>query len=160
MGTHRYAISINAPPEAAYDLFANPHRHAEWESGNPRVMKMSSSTVQPGTTYDLNYGGRSQADSAGSGRLTYHVRVEAADRPHRFATSANGPLGLRATTRSEFVPENGGTRATLEMELRWPIPVLGRLVEFVILPPRVVRQELSRFKSIAERESQPQPGRR
>jgi uncharacterized protein YndB with AHSA1/START domain len=160
MGTHRYSISIAAPPEAAYDLFANPHRHAEWESGNPQVTNLSSSTLQPGTTYDLSYGGGSQVGSARSGRLTYHVRVEAADRPHRFATSASGPFGLRATTRSEFVPANGETRSTLEMELRWPIPILGRLIEFVILPPRVVRQELARFKAIAERESQTQSGRR
>jgi uncharacterized protein YndB with AHSA1/START domain len=160
MGTHRYSISIDAPPEAAYDLFSDPERHAEWESGNPRVTNLSGSTRQPGTTYDLTYGGGSQAGSARSGRLTYHARVEAADRPHRFAIFADGPLGLRASTRSEFVPENGGTRATLEMELRWPIPLLGRLLEFVILPPRVVRQELARFKAIAERESQPKPQRR
>lgn len=63
-------------------------------------------------------------------------------------------MGLRATTRSEFVPENGATRATLEIELQWPIPVVGRLIEFVILPPRVVRQELARFKTIVERDSQ------
>jgi len=153
MGKHRYSISIAAPPEAVYDLFSDPDRHAEWESGNPRVTNRSASSLQPGTTYDLRYGGGSQAGSARSGRLTYHARVEAADRPHRFAISANGPLGLRAMTRSEFVPENGGTRATLEMELKWPIPVLGRLIELVILPPRVVRQELARFKAIAERES-------
>ena len=142
-----------APPIAAYDLFANPHRHAEWESGNPRVTNLSSSSLQPGTTYDLSYGGASRTGSAGSGPLTYHARVEAADRPHRFVTSARGPLGLRASTRSEFVPENGGTRAMLEMELHWPIPLIGRLIDLVILPPRVVRQELARFKALAERES-------
>ena len=160
MGTHRYSISIAAPPEAAYDLFADLERHAEWESGNPRVKNLSSSSLQAGTTYDLNYGGGSQIGSSPSGRLTYHVRVEAADRPYRIVISASGPLGLRATTRSEFVSDNGGTRATLVIELQWPIPVLGRLIEFVILPPRIVRQELARFKAIAERESQTELGRR
>lgn len=154
MGTHRYSISIAAPPEAVYDLFSDPARHGEWESGNPRVTNLSAASFQPGTTYDLTYGRAKQPGSARSGELRYHVTVEAANRPHRFATSAHGPLGLRATTRSEFVPENGGTRATLEMELRWPIPVLGRLLEFMILPPRVVRQELARFRAVAERESQ------
>jgi uncharacterized protein YndB with AHSA1/START domain len=160
MGTHRYSISIAAPPAAVYDLFANLERWAEWESGNPRVTNLSGSSLQAGTTYDLTYGGGSQAGSTRSGWLTYHARVEAADRPHQFAISANGPLGLRATMRSEFVPENGGTRATQQVQLQWPIPILGRLLEFAILPPRVVRQELARFKAIAERESQTEPEQR
>jgi len=121
-------------------------------------MNLSSSTLQSGTTYDLSYGGGSQAALAGSGRLTYHARIEAANRPHRFVTSASGPFGLRATMQSEFIPENGGTRASLVIELQWPIPLLGRLIEFVILPPPVVREELDRFKAIAERESQTEPG--
>jgi uncharacterized protein YndB with AHSA1/START domain len=154
MGTHHYSISIAAPPEAVYDLHSDFERWAEWESGNPRVTNLSDSSLQPGTTYDLTYGGGSQAGSARSGWLTYHARVEAAERPRRFVISASGPLGLRATMRSEFVPEYGGTRATLVVELHWPIPVLGRLIEFAILPPRVVRQEQARFKAIAERESQ------
>lgn len=143
MGTHRYSTWIAAAPEAVYDLFSDLDRHAEWESGNPRVTNLSGSVEQPGTTYDFTYGSW----------LTYHARVEAADRPRRFAVSANGPLGLRATQRSEFVAENNGTRATLKVELQWPIPILGRPIEFVILPPRTVRQELARFKAIAERES-------
>lgn len=145
MGTHRYEISVAADPEAVYDLYADLERHPEWESGNLRISRLSSTSVGSGTTFDMNYGRW----------LTYHARVETADRPRRFVISATIPFGLRSTSQSEFVPDGRGTRVIHVVELRWPIRLAGRVLESLILPPAVVREEMARFKAIAETSPSP-----
>src|SRR5687768_2370336 len=111
MGKHRYSISIAAPPEAVYDLFSDPDRHAEWESGNPRVTNRSASSLQPGTTYQLRHCGASRAAAEARGQLNHHPRPVEAHGAHGYATALNGASALHPLAPDECVHDGERPRA-------------------------------------------------
>jgi carbon monoxide dehydrogenase subunit G len=43
-----------------------------------------------------------------------------------------GKGGIDSTFSWDFIPENGGTRVTVQIDYKVPIPVLGKLAEGVI----------------------------
>ena len=140
MGTHSYAVWIEAPPERVYDLYTDLDRIGEWQEGNPRITDLFGHPSRAGSTYITH-----------RGRFASRSEVIVAERPTTHVVRSDGPMGLRAEITSQFAPAENGTRLTIGLEPRWR-SLLGRVLEWVIFHPRIARRELGKLKAIAERE--------
>lgn len=148
MGSHRWTVWIDAAPEKVFDVYADINRLPEWEVGVRRISDITGPGYRPGTTYAVRYG-----------PFASRSEVLESERPSRLVTRTAGVFGLRARGTSELVPEDGGTRLTIQYETTWPIRWLGRVLEKAMLNPSVLQRELSNLKALVERESRPEaPG--
>lgn len=103
MGSYSYSVWIAAPPERVYDLYTDLDRVAERQGGHPRISDRSGEQSRAGSTYTTRRG-PSAARS----------EVIVAERPTEHVVEIHGTLGLRAVITSRFVPEDRGSRMTVE----------------------------------------------
>ena len=124
MGSYSYAVRIAAPPERVYDLYTDLDRAAEWQEGRPRIVDRSGEPGRAGSTYTIRRGPSSARSE-----------VIVAERPTEHVVEIHGALGLRAMITAGFVPEDRGTRMTVELDARWGRPLIGRVLEKAIFNP-------------------------
>jgi uncharacterized protein YndB with AHSA1/START domain len=112
---------IAAPPEAVYDVLADPRGYAYWVIGSMEVRGASPDWPQPGSRFDHTVG-------FGPLRIKDHTVVEEA-RPNRFLQlrAKARPLG-KARVKLELEEAGEGTRITMIEDPADP------LTAFVFMP--------------------------
>jgi len=143
MGTVEYSIWIDASPGLVWDVYTDPARIPEWQTGDPHVLDLSGRGDEVGTTYTVRRGPGAA-----------HTTVTGAVRPKTYSSRTNAYLGLSFDLTANLVPEEGGTKIDLILQAKWPLGLrlFGRSVEFLFLNGREGRRELERLKVLLERE--------
>lgn len=116
------SIIINAPVDKVYAYWAMPEHVLAW----PNVVHIADVQRLPngGSSYRWTY-------SLGGMRLDGTVEDVEVVANVRHARKIGGAISLMLIAM--FQPEEGGTRVTLEVNYRVPIPVLGKVAEAFIL---------------------------
>lgn len=143
MSVLRYSMWIDASPTAVWNVFTDVDRIPDWQTGEPRVDGATGRGEAVGTTYTVR-----------RGPTRSRTTVTIAEPPSRYVSRTNAFLGLQIDLAADLVPENGGTRLSLEARTHWPrgSGLFGRVVEFVLLNEREATLELSNLKAVVERE--------
>lgn len=146
MRTSEHSVSISASPEAVWDVYVDPSRIPEWQTGSPSIEQAHGRAGEPGSSYVSRRG-------PGSARTT----VLTADRPRRLVTRTRAYLGLEFEVDSLLVPEADGTLLTLRVQTWWPrgLRWVGRVVERAILSSAEASQELGNLKALVEHGAAP-----
>jgi uncharacterized protein YndB with AHSA1/START domain len=140
MRHQRTSVTIAAPPEAVFDLYADPERRSEWNP-SARGVEVIGELNQPGSRYivDTRFG-------------KFEVHMLRIERPRlvEIVEGVGSPGEVRVTMRFKPAPE--GTRVIIDSvfdhhgRLRWltesGAALMGRAYS---------RIELRRFKRAAER---------
>ena len=144
MGMHYHSIWIAADPQRVWNVYADPARIPEWQTGSPIIEGVGSPGDQPRTTYISR-----------RGRLAARTTVIDADPPRRLTTRTAAYFGLRFAVSSQLEGEAGGTTLGLTVETQWPpgLRPFGKLIELAILSDREGRKELANLKALVEREA-------
>ena len=143
-------ITTAAPPDAVFDVLADPRSYARWVVGSRNIRAADPDWPAPGTTFD---------HAVGVGPLTLPdaTTVLAAERPHRLEMLVRArPLTVAVVTL-RLRAEAGGTR--VEMDER-PADLRSRLFMNPLTDPlfRLRNHEsLRRLKALAEGD-EPLPG--
>jgi uncharacterized protein YndB with AHSA1/START domain len=140
MGTHRFTVHINAPPEQVFDLWTNLERAHEWIGGLTGHTDLTGPMDQVGTRYTARFGAMSSPNEV--------VEVE---RPRVFRTRFGNRL-LAGESGATFEPQEGGTRLTQEFVTRGAIPAIAAWIFSIGSYRGSFRGELNVFARIAERE--------
>jgi deazaflavin-dependent oxidoreductase (nitroreductase family) len=135
-----HSVWIRADREAVWDVYTDPRRIPEWQTGSP-VVEDVQGTGEPGSTYVSR-----------RGRLVARTVVVAAERPARQVTRTDASLGLRFSVVSTLDAVDRGTRLGLVVQTAWPrgLRILGRVVERALLSRREAEKELVRLKALME----------
>jgi hypothetical protein len=141
-----YSVWIQASPEQVWQVYIDPSRIPEWQTGSPVIEEIHGPADQPGSTYVSRR-------RPGAARTT----VTEADKPSRLMTITEAYFGLRFDVRSLLTPQSGGTLLGLQVETHWPrgLGLLGKLVEVAIHSPREGQKELARLKALIESDLRP-----
>jgi len=144
MGEYVYSIWIGATPARVWDVYADPRRIPEWQTGKPVIEDVHGGPGEPGATYVSR-----------RGRLVARTSVVAAAAPTRLVTTTQAYLGMQLRVTSRLTDRAGGTDLELKAETRWPRRrrLLGRLVDRVVLSPREAEKELNSLRTIVERKA-------
>lgn len=144
MSTLEHSVWIRARPEAVWRIYADPARIPDWQTGSPRIEKMSGSADAPGSTYVSR-----------RGPAVARTTVIAAQAPHQLVTRTEAYIGLVFDVDSRLVADGDGTSVSLRVETQWPrgLGLIGKIVERAILSPREAAKELSNLKEVVEREA-------
>ena len=148
MGTLEHSVWIKARLEDVWNIYIDPSRLPEWQTGSPVISDVHGKGDQPGSTY-------SSARGPGTARTT----VLAAVPPRRIVTRTIAYFGLKFDVDTRLEPEGNGTTLRLRAETHWPrgLGLPGRLVERAILSKSEARKELANLKALIEREVQEPP---
>jgi deazaflavin-dependent oxidoreductase (nitroreductase family) len=140
-GRAGHTVWIRAEPDAVWDVYADPRRIPEWQTGSPVIEELHGEG-EAGTTYVSR-----------RGRLVARTVILVAERPRRIESRTDAYLGLRFTVVSTLGPMDGGTRLRLVVTTEWPrgLGLLGRLVEFAVLSRREASKEFVLLKQLVER---------
>jgi deazaflavin-dependent oxidoreductase (nitroreductase family) len=135
-----HSVWIRADPDAVWQVYADPRRIPDWQTGRPVIEDVHGSG-EAGTTY-----------VARRGPLVARTVVVAAERPARCVSRTDAYLGLRFTVVSTLERVGGGTQLGLVVTTEWPRwrRLLGRVVEFAVLNRREIAKELARLKAVVE----------
>lgn len=147
----RNRITIDAPPEAVFDVLSDGSSYDDFVVGTKRIRSSDAAWPQPGSTFHHTMG-------VGPLQLNDFSRVLEADPPRRLVLQVRGlPLGV-ARVAFTVEPHGAGSSVTLEEHGEGgPLVVLaGRLLDVAL----VVRnaETLRRFKRLVERRAAPEPG--
>ncbi|GAA3153288.1 hypothetical protein GCM10010531_00120 [Blastococcus jejuensis] len=139
-GTTDHSVWIRADAAAVWDVYTDPRRIPEWQTGSPVVGDLHGAG-EAGTTYVSR-----------RGRLAATTVVVSAERPRRLVSRTVASLGLTFTVESTLQAVGGGTRLDLTVQTEWPrgLRLLGRIVELAILGRREAAKELTRLKALVE----------
>jgi uncharacterized protein YndB with AHSA1/START domain len=113
MGTHRFSVHVDAPPEPVFDLWTNIDRAHEWIGGLTGFTDVTGPTDRVGTRYTARFG-----------RMSSPTEVVEVWRPRVYATRFGNRL-LAGVSRATFEPEDGGTRLTQEFITKGVIPAIA-----------------------------------
>ena len=140
----RFELHVDAPPAELFALYTDARRISEWQPGAPLVLNQTGPLDLAGTRYTLK-------QRIGPG-LHFEVRRVEPPRLHEQAESALGGTFL-GTAR--FEPEGDGTRLSFEYSPEH-LTIVGRLIWrlFSGMSRRIVRDEFTNLKSLAEKERQ------
>jgi carbon monoxide dehydrogenase subunit G len=143
MGLLHATIHVDAPPDRAFDAFADADGLAKWFPGARAVSETTGPLDRLGTTYTLEFAGPIRA----------HCQVIAVNRPDLHErTFHRRPIGIRGRARMRFEADQGGTKIALDGEYSLPAGPLGRALD-KLLPgagDRGARAELAHFKAFLE----------
>jgi uncharacterized protein YndB with AHSA1/START domain len=117
MAHRRVTIDIAAPPERAFDIYADLRRLSAWGSG---VKATDGAFDRPGADFVIRVGGP----------FTLRGTVLAAQRPSLHRIRAREMAGLvTCETTARFDPTDGGTRLTFDYDYRVAGGPIGRLFD-------------------------------
>ena len=147
MGHISRTIHVEATPEQAFDLMANPARLREWQVPAAEVKDITGTpgTVGLGWTTVSSFAGR---------KLEGHMSVTAGERPRSF--EAKGTGSFAATLRGRFEPAAGGTDVTLENEYEMPLGFIGDAADKLFFERSFAEswdKSLAKFKALVEAEA-------
>ena len=129
-------VTLQQPPERAYEFFVDFPNEPAWNPECLKVEKTSAGPVGVGTTY------------AGKMRRVGQIKTEvvALDRPHSFSTVERS-RGAEGTFDFRFTPYEGGTRmeVTMRLQPRGPVRLLEPLMR------RMVPKMLAELRENARR---------
>jgi uncharacterized protein YndB with AHSA1/START domain len=119
----RLEVTLEQPPERAFDFFVDFRNEPAWNPDCLTVEKTSDGPIAVGTTFagKMKRIGPSESE------------IVALDRPRRCSV-VDRSRGTEGTFDFRFTPHDGGTRAevTLRMQPRGPMrllePLMGRMV--------------------------------
>lgn len=137
-------MHFDVPPERAYEVLSHPRAYGFWVTGAREVNEADPSWPAPGSTFRHTQGIKPLL-------ISDTTSVVAADPPNRLELEARVRPLLVARIVVSLVPEDGGTRVTMEEQ-----PVGGVLRPVLLLPPskalvKVRNQEsLRRLRQLAE----------
>ncbi len=133
MATLTKSIIINTPPERVFDYMADPKNLPEiWPSLiETRDVQHSPEgmAINWGWTYKMagmRFEGKSEVVEQVANQLT--------------VTKSEG--GIASTITWKYLPEDGGTKVTVEAEYTVPVPLLGKLAEAFVVKQNEKEAEL------------------
>jgi uncharacterized protein YndB with AHSA1/START domain len=141
VGTHRFEIHVDAPPEVVFDLWTDPDRVHEWIEGLTGVTGVTGPIDQPGTRYTVHFG-----------RMKSVTEVLIAERPRRYVTRFGNAL-LRGENDATFEPDDGGTRLSQTFRTRGAIPAITARIFATGSYRGSFRGELLTFAALAKRDA-------
>ena len=147
MGHISRTIHVEATPEQAFDLMANPARLREWQVPAAEVKDITGTpgTVGLGWTTVSTFAGR---------KMEGHMSVTAGERPRSFEAKGTGTFA--ATLRGRFEPAAGGTDVTLENEYEMPLGFIGDAANKLFFEKSFAEswdKSLAKFKALVEAEA-------
>ena len=114
------SIEIAAPPEAVYDLIADPNRLGEWVTIHQYV--------DEGVPDELVKGAKmSQCLKLAGRKFKVEWTVVENDRPSHVVWEGKGPLGSKARAVYDFSESGGTTHFTYSNEYELPGGSVGKL---------------------------------
>ena len=149
----KVSTTINASPEAVYNLVSDVHRMGEWSPETKRCEWIDGAT---GPEVGARFKG---SNANGRARWSTKPRVVAADRGREFAFVTKH-LGRDATKWSyHFEPAADGTVVTESFEMLFSVPWYFRVSERLLMGvtdrhadlERNMSETLQRLKTAAER---------
>jgi uncharacterized protein YndB with AHSA1/START domain len=90
------------PPEAVWDVLADPDEYAYWVVGSKRIRDADATWPAPGSKFHHTVG-------IGPFTLNDHTVAREADPPRRLELRAKGRPALTAVVGFELIPRAGGT---------------------------------------------------
>jgi carbon monoxide dehydrogenase subunit G len=117
------AVTLEQPPERAFDFFVDFPNEPAWNPECLKVEKTSNGPIGVGTTY------------TGKMRRVGQIKTEivALDRPNAFSTIERS-RGAEGTFDFRFTPQDGGTRVevTIRLQPRGPMRLLEPLMRRMV----------------------------
>jgi uncharacterized membrane protein len=116
------SITINAPVEKVFNYIEDPMNNPEWVPSVMEVTDVSGSGVGLHHRWTYKMAG---VLLKGETTVTEHIPNE------RILSQSKG--GVTSTWILSFKTQDGGTMMELDIEYTIPIPVLGKIVEKIVL---------------------------
>ena len=141
MGHRSVNITIAAPPERVFDIYADPSWLSEWQSG---LKGVDGAFDRPGAHFVLRFGGP----------FTIRGIVLASERPSVHRIRAREMAGLvTCETTARFDPADAGTRLTFAYDYRVAGGLVGRLFDGMAGSEMETRgsKDAAALKELAER---------
>jgi uncharacterized protein YndB with AHSA1/START domain len=136
------SITVNCPPQKAYDYLADVSRHSDWASHNLSVEKTSAGPIAVGSTF-----------SSTGHQMGTHTRVVTITElvPNQKIVYQSDDDTGKMRHSFTFAAENGGTRIAKSFE---PIKTGLMLTVFrpmmYVVQPRMLSADLQKIKSRLE----------
>ncbi len=144
MGEREYSVWIKAAPEQVWQVYVDPRRIPEWQTGRPVIGDVQGVPGRSGSTYLSKRGPLSARTTV----LTSRAPARAGDEDrHLPRPPARGHLAApRAVGRHRPGASRGDALASWTRPDRY-------VVELAILNPGEARKELAHLKTLVEREA-------
>lgn len=141
MGSLTVSVWIEAAPEQVWQVYVDPGRIPDWQTGRPVVSRVDGVPGVVGATY-----------LSRRGRLSATTLVVSADSPSELVTRTDTSFGLQLDVTSRLVERAGGTELRIDAEARWSrlLRPVAKVAEMAVLNPRQARIELANLKSLVE----------
>ena len=135
------SIIINAPPEKVFAYLQDPMNVPEWLPGMIEVRNITGSDV--GQRYEWTYK-MLGIHFNGESEVTEIIQNE------RFVLKSKA--GIESIWVYTYEPHEGGTKLSLDLDYKVPVPVLGKLAEKLVLKTNEREAELAmeNIKTIVE----------
>ena len=153
----RNEITVGAPPEAVYDVLADPRCYGEWVVGSSDIQAADPEWPAAGTAFDHRVG-------VGPLKTADCTEVLASRAPTYLQLLAHAKPLPAARVTIELAAAEGGTRVTILEDV--DDPVLRKVLWPLVQPATWVRnhESLRRLRNLAEgrapRPTGPLPSRR
>lgn len=144
VGRAEFSLWLGATPEQVWQIWADPSRIPEWQTGKPVIDDVRGAPGEVGSSYVVR-----------RGKLAARTTVMSADPPRQLTTSTEAYLGMQMRVTSQLVESAGGTDLRFQVTTQWPPGrrLLGRLIELAVLNGREQRKELGFLQDLVEREA-------
>ena len=135
------SIIINAPPEKVFAYLQDPMNVPEWLPGMIEVRNITGSGV--GMRFEWTYK-MLGIQFNGETEVTEVIQNE------RFVLKSKA--GIESIWVYTYEPHEGGTKLSLDLDYKVPVPVLGKLAEKLVLKTNEREAELAmeNIKTIVE----------
>ena len=146
MGRIHHEYHIDAPPEVAWALGADPNRMPEWNTTTVSVKDVSGPLDRQGATYT--------AVSKIAGRpLEVQWQVEQVDPGRMAQVTASSPRGGSARVIVRYEPDGSGTKVSTDLDYELPMGFLGDVADKLFAErsmTRDVQHSGENFKALVE----------
>ena len=126
------SIIINAPPEKVFAYHEDPMNVPEWLPGMIEVRNLTGSGV--GQRYEWTYK-MVGIHFKGESEVTEVIQNE------RFVLKSKA--GIESIWVYTYEPHEGGTKLSMDIDYKVPVPVLGKLAEKLVLKSNEREAELA-----------------
>lgn len=117
------SVLINAPVEKVFAFAANP---ANLPSVWPALEQVKNVVPEPngGSAFDYTY-------NMGGMRFSGHTNTLEFIPDARIVTQSKS--GVENTFNWTFAPDGGGTRVTIQVDYKVPVPLVGKIAEAMLM---------------------------
>jgi carbon monoxide dehydrogenase subunit G len=126
------SITINAPPEKIWAYLEDPMNVPEWLPGMIEVRNITGSGV--GMRFEWTYK-MLGIQFKGETEVTEFIQNE--------RSVDKSKAGIESTWVYTYEPHEGGTKLSIDVDYKVPVPVLGKLAEKLILKTNEREAELA-----------------